>query len=207
MHDIKKLTEGLLELQRKYANTFRVMNTEERYARLVVSGALREYSYEHETLREPLIEHVGHLPVIAAYLHPHIAHKDEVDLGRALTMLSVHDIGETEVGDVLAYAKTGEHAHAEEEAARALLPDYLYKFLEEYEARETNDAKFAKSIDSAAPILHELSLPAEVTRERFRVHQFGIADIIKKKQPHFEWDAVLAALFDDMIARYRGLGL
>ncbi|MDP3899689.1 MAG: hypothetical protein Q8Q23_01265, partial [bacterium] len=59
-HSIKKLTEGLLDLQRKYANVFRVMNTEERYARLVVGGALREYSYEHETLREPLIEHVGH---------------------------------------------------------------------------------------------------------------------------------------------------
>jgi len=39
--------------------------------------------------------HVGHLPVIASYLHQFCEHKDSIDLGRTLMMLAIHDIGET----------------------------------------------------------------------------------------------------------------
>lgn len=110
--DAKAIVDNLIALQRAYSFTFRVLITEERY-RLVESGSLQEYTFESESLREPLIEHVGHLPIIASYLHPYIAHEDEVDLGRVLIMLSIHDIGETVVGDMLTYSKTDSHAEQE----------------------------------------------------------------------------------------------
>ena len=45
-----------------------------------------------ETVRESLPEHVGTLPILAAYFHGHVT--EPVALGRALEMLAIHDIGE-----------------------------------------------------------------------------------------------------------------
>lgn len=200
--DAETLTENLLKLQRAYSFTPRFMVTEERYLNLVESGILGDYTYDSVAIREPLIEHVGDLPVIASYLHPHIEHRSEVDLGRVLIMLSVHDIGETEVGDALTYAKPRSHAESEAIAARKLLPGYLYAYVEEMEKRETPDAKFAKSVDSIAPLLHEMPLP-KVTLGRFKHHNFSVEDIIAKKKAHFEWDGVLKGMFEYIIVKYR----
>lgn len=200
--DIVEITENLIKLQHAYAFTYRVMVTEERYKQLVESHILKEYTYDTEAIREPLIEHVGHLPIIASYLHPHIEHKNEVDLGRVLIMLSIHDIGETEVGDILTYAKLDSHNDLEAAAARRLLPKYLYDYFEEIEKRRTLDAKFAKSVDSIAPLLHEMVLP-KVTPERFKYHNFDVHKIIAKKQVHFEWDATLREIFVILIEKYR----
>ncbi|MGD0729330.1 MAG: HD domain-containing protein [Candidatus Micrarchaeaceae archaeon] len=199
--DVKKITEDLIKLQRAYSFTPRAMVTEERYRNLVESGILKDYTYDSLAIREPLIEHVGNLPIIASYLHPYIEHKNEVDLGRALIMLSVHDIGETKVGDILTYAKQESHVESEFKVARELLPDYLYAYFEEIEKRETMDAKFAKSVDSIAPLLHEMPLP-KVTLDRFKHHNFGIENIIAKKKAHFEWDTVLKSMFEYIIEKY-----
>jgi len=199
---IPEIVENLIKLQQAYASTLRAMVTEERYNGLVESGLIKDFTYDSEFIREPLIEHVGHLPVIASYLHPYIEHRDEVDLGRALIMLSVHDIGETEVGDILTFAKPNSHVDSEFEAAQKLLPDYLYKYFEEIEKRETIDSKFAKAVDSVAPILHEVVLP-KVTLERFKHHNFNIEKIVAKKKEHFEWDSVLLEIFEYLIDKYR----
>ncbi|MFA6909106.1 MAG: HD domain-containing protein [Patescibacteria group bacterium] len=203
MLDTRVLVDDLLRLTREYAATYRAIVTEERHAHLVKTGILKEYTYDTEAIREPLLEHVGHLPVIASYLHQHIEHAEEVDLGRVLIMLSVHDIGETKVGDIMTYKKPDSHALLEAEAARKLLPEYLYQYFEEVEKAETLDGKFAKSIDSLAPLLHELTMPT-VTQERFASYHFNIEDIVAKKTPHFAWDSVLQELFAYIIGQYRG---
>lgn len=200
--DAKTLTENLLKLQRAYSFTPRSMVTEERYKNLVESGILKDYNYDSLPIREPLIEHIGNLPIIASYLHPYIEHKNEVDLGRALIMLSIHDIGETEVGDAFTYTKPESHTKLEFEAAKRLLPDYLYPYFEEMEKRETMDAKFAKAVDSVAPLLHEMALPY-VTLGRFKYYNFGVGNIVAKKTAHFEWDSVLKGMFGYMIEKYR----
>jgi 5'-deoxynucleotidase YfbR-like HD superfamily hydrolase len=176
--------------------------TEERYRGLVGSNILKKWNYHTEAICEPLLEHVGHLPVIAAFLHSKIEHSKEVDLGRVLTMLSVHDIGETKVGDVLTYAKKDVHASAEADATKTMLPEYLFHFYEEMERRETLDAKFAKSVDSLAPLLHEMALP-DVTPKRMEFNKFTLDMIIAKKKPHFAWDVVLRDMFDELVVRYR----
>ena len=192
-----------MRLTREYAATYRAIVTEERHAHLVKTGILKEYTYDTEAIREPLLEHVGHLPVIATYLHQYIEHRTDVDLGHVLTILAVHDIGETKVGDVITYKKSNSHEDLERAAARELLPDYLFEHFIEYEQAKTYNAQFAKAVDSLAPLLYELMLP-KVTKERFRLYHFNIDDIIAKKTPHFAWDSVLQELFAYIIGQYRG---
>jgi 5'-deoxynucleotidase YfbR-like HD superfamily hydrolase len=200
--NIPEITESLLKLQQAYAATPRAIVTQERFHGLVDSGILKDFTYDSALIREPLIEHVGHLPIIASYLHRYIEHKDQVDLGRVLIMLSVHDIGETKDGDVITFAKQSSDVEGEFAVARALLPAYLYAYYEEIEKQESLDAKFANSVDSIAPILHEMVLP-EVTLARFKHYNFGVEKIIAKKRGHYEWDSVLLAIFEYLIVKYR----
>lgn len=199
---IPELTEGLIELQQKYAYTYRKIVTKERHHQLVEKKRVTAYALDDVFVREPLLEHVGHTPIIATYLHPHIAHRDEVNLGRSLIMLAVHDIGETKVGDMLTYAKTKSHEVAEFEAAKELLPDYLYAYFEEIERADTMDGKFAKSVDSIAPLLHEMAIP-EILHDRLSFYDFSIEKIIERKTSHFSWDPVLEKMFDYLIEKYR----
>ncbi len=191
----KEIVENLLQLQKNYSSTYRSIVTHDRHKNVIESGLLKEYNYDSEIIREPLIEHVGHLPIIASYLHQFIEYKSEVDLGKSLIILSVHDIGETEVGDVITYSKTDSHERSEEDAARKLLPEYLFKYFEEYKKAETFEGRFAKCIDAIAPLLHELVLP-KITAERFKYHNFSVDKIVAKKKTYFDWDPVLSEIFD-----------
>ncbi len=199
---ISTITEKLIDLQNAYSVTYRKIVTKERYNQLIRSGIIKDYTYDSEFFREPLIEHVGHLPIIASYLYQYAENKDEIDLGRVLIMLSVHDIGETVVGDMFAFAKTISHAEKETVAAKELLSEELYKFFEEMEERETMDAKFAKAVDSIAPLLHEVALPL-VTCERMKHFDFNAEKIKTKKRAHFEWDNNLVQMFDHLVDKYR----
>lgn len=195
----RQIIKGLLKLQNNYAFTYRTMITRERFS-YAVQGS-DGIDVEAKNFREPLIEHVGHLPIIASFLHPHLEHRKEVDLGRVLIMLSIHDIGETIVGDVMAYKKNVAHAEKEHEEALKLLTPDLIAYYEEFEAGESWDAKFAHSVDAAAPFLHEIIMP-NLTRKRFAVHDFNSEKIEKKKRPMFVWDSVLADIFEIVLDTY-----
>jgi putative hydrolase of HD superfamily len=201
---IGDIIDDLKRLQHDYAFTRRAMVTEERYKGLIESGMIKNFTYDSEFIREPLIEHVGNLPIIASFLHQYIENTDKVDLGRVLIMLSVHDIGETVVGDMFTFDKTLSHAESEIESARRLLPEYLFAYFEEIEACETLDAKFAKAVDSMAPWIHEMALPM-VTHDRFKHHDFDVAKIISKKKMYFDWDSVLLQMFDYIMDVYRDM--
>jgi len=204
MHNknISKIVDGLLKTPKKLFQHPRSIVTHDRNKNIIESGILKGYNYDSEVIREPLIEHVGHLPIIACYLHQFIEHKNQVDLGQTLIILSVHDIGETEVGDMITYSKTESHEKSEEKAAKKLLPGYLLKYFEEYKKLETSEGKFAKCVDALAPILHELTLP-KITAERFKYHNFSVDKIVEKKKEYFKWDEVLSGVFDYVIEKLR----
>lgn len=71
-----------------------------------VKSLVKDYQYDVNDLlvREPLLEHSGSLPVVATTVYPYIEDAD-VDLGRVLTMLAIHDIGELKVGDEMTFTK------------------------------------------------------------------------------------------------------
>ncbi len=198
----KKLLDELIELQRAYASTYRAITTEERYNNLIISKLIKDFTYDSNYIREPLLEHSGHLPIIASHLWPLIQHRGKVNLGRVLIMLSVHDIGEIEIGDVITYHKSKAHKENEIITAKKRLSKEMLEYYIEFENQETMDAKFAKAVDALAPELHELALP-EVTKERFMHFNFNTDSIVEKKEKHFVWDEVLKQLFDAMISEYR----
>lgn len=198
-----EIVDRFFTLQQNYALEARWIVSPERYKRIVETGMITGWEPDNEATREPLLEHVGHLPVIATFLYPYAEHKDKIDLGRVLIMLAVHDIGETEEGDVFAYDKTDGDQKNEFEAARQLLPPELFAYFEEFEKWESMDAKFAKAVDAFAPLFHELAIPAEITKKRFKMYGFGVDKIEKRKRPHVVWDENLNAIFDDLMARYK----
>jgi hypothetical protein len=98
----KEILNNLMGLHQAYSETMRVPITAE-----CLQYVNRDnVDIEKDKVRELLMEHVRHLPMIAAFLYPRIDSTDNINLGRVLTMLSTHDVGETEVGDVFTFDKT-----------------------------------------------------------------------------------------------------
>ena len=109
-------------------------------------------------------EHSWHLALMAIALSEH-ANKP-VDILRVLKMVLIHDIVEIDSGDVFVYDKSKSHKNTEEEFAAAkrifgLLPENqakeLFDLWKEFEDGETDDAKFAKSLDKLEPLLQNFS--------------------------------------------------
>lgn len=200
--EAKQILKDLLDLQEKYTFIKRNLVTGDRYEQIALSGLVRADDYTNEVLREPLLEHVGHLPVIASFLHPYIEHRKKIDLGRTLIMLSIHDIGETEMGDIHTYAKTVEDGSEEFEAAMRMLDEHLSPYYEEFEQRETFDSRYAKAIDALAPIVHTMYRP-HIKLEHFKLKGFTIDDVVKNKAYYFKWDQVLNEIFELSIEHYR----
>lgn len=126
-------------------------------ATTLVDGSRRENSGEHS----------WHLALYAMVLGDQAG--PDVRLDRVIRMLVLHDLVEIDVGDVPIHSAQG-HAHGSEatqaaEAAAAarifgLLPSDLgAEFLalwQEFEAAETPDAVFAKSLDRVQPVMANL---------------------------------------------------
>ncbi|WP_339276966.1 HD domain-containing protein [Paenibacillus sp. FSL W8-0426] len=106
-------------------------------------------------------EHSWHLAMMALILHRHANH--DIDLLKVFKMLLVHDLVEIDAGDTFAYDLKGhEDKHERElQAARRLfgmLPpeqaDELMGLWVEFEAKETQEAQFAASLDRLQPLIH-----------------------------------------------------
>jgi len=193
--DTKQLIAEFLKIQHGYQFTRRASLTKERFRDVADASEIIAFEESNQAVREPLIEHVGHLPIIASFFYEHTAHTKDIDLGRVLTILSIHDIGETELGDINTYDKTEADEAEELEVARKLLSPTLIPYFEEYEALETVDAKYAKFVDAMSPVFHKLDMPY-INQKRFHAKGRSTADIINKKRPHMEWDSFLLELFD-----------
>ena len=111
--------------------------------------------------RENSAEHSWHLAMYALVLAEHAA--GSVDVLRVVKMLLIHDIVEIDAGDVPFHVPSTHTGQAERERLAAerlfgLLPDaQAAEFRElwfEFEAAESDDAKFAKALDRFQPMLH-----------------------------------------------------
>ena len=113
-------------------------------------------------------EHSWHLALYALVMAPQA--EPEVDIGRVIRMLILHDLVEIDAGDVPIHAQNGDAHHgaaqlAAEEAAAdrlfGLLPAPLGAELRalwsEFEANETPAAVFAKSLDRAQPVMQNIA--------------------------------------------------
>ncbi len=109
-------------------------------------------------------EHSWHLALMAIVLADHA--NVPVDLLKVVKMLLIHDIVEIDAGDTFIYDTQKSHNNTAEERAAAnrifgLLPGAqaadLIAVWEEFEAQETDEAKFARAMDRLEPLLQNTS--------------------------------------------------
>ena len=105
-------------------------------------------------------EHMWHLAMCVLVLAEHAS--EPIDTLHALKLVLVHDIVEIDAGDVYVY---DDAAAATKEALETAAADRIYAILpddqrdelrslwEEFEAKETPEARFAGSVDRLAPLL------------------------------------------------------
>lgn len=112
-------------------------------------------------------EHSWHLALYALVLADQA--EPGVDINRVVRMLLIHDLVEIDVGDVPIHSANGQaHASVETQVAEAKAADRIFGILpqdlrdilralwEEFEAAETPDARFAKSLDRVQPVMANL---------------------------------------------------
>ena len=105
-------------------------------------------------------EHSWHLALAAVLLEEHMA--EDVDLGRVMTMVLIHDLVEIDAGDTYAYDMEGAATKREREVKAAkrifgILPEdqgiYFRELWDEFEEYETADSKYAHLLDNFQPLL------------------------------------------------------
>lgn len=112
-------------------------------------------------------EHSWHLALYALILADQAG--PEVKIERVIRMLLIHDLVEIDVGDVPIHSQNGQaHASAATQAAESRAADRIFGLLpkdlgtdlralwEEFEAAESPDARFAKSLDRVQPVMANL---------------------------------------------------
>ncbi len=117
--------------------------------------------------RENSGEHSWHLALYALTLADHAP--PGVSIDRVIRMLLLHDLVEIDVGDVPIHSANGTaHASMETQIAESRAADRIFGLLppdlrdsfrtlwEEFEAAETPDAIFAKSLDRVQPVMANL---------------------------------------------------
>ncbi len=112
-------------------------------------------------------EHSWHLALYALVLADQAG--PGVSIDRVIRMLLIHDLVEIDVGDVPIHSQNGAaHGSTETQAAEAKAADRIFGLLPsdlatdlralwvEFEAAETPDARFAKSLDRVQPVMANL---------------------------------------------------
>lgn len=139
-------------------------------------------------------EHSWHLAVMALVLAEHA--NQPVDLCRVIKMLLVHDIVEVDAGDTYCYDEHANRDKAEREQRAAdrlfgILPpdqrDELQALWEEFEARQTPEAKFAAALDRLMPLMHNFFTNGRSWQE----HGVTLEQVLERNSPMAEGAAPL----------------
>ena len=131
---------------------------------------LREIDKEKEIMRQTYLasghrkegdaEHAWHLAIMALLLSEHA--NEEIDVLKTMSMVLIHDLVEIDAGDTYAYDETGKATQRARELAAAdrifgLLPEdqgaKRRALWDEFEARETPEAEFARTLDCVQPLM------------------------------------------------------
>jgi putative hydrolase of HD superfamily len=124
-----------------------------------LKGIIRKNGLHDGSRPENTAEHSWHAALSALLLSQYS--DQSIEINRVIQMLLIHDLVEIEAGDAFVYDKD-EVSGQEEAEAKAIdlvfskLPDGQAEVLKtlwnEFEARETPEAKFAKAIDRFLPL-------------------------------------------------------
>jgi putative hydrolase of HD superfamily len=138
-----------------------------------LKGILRHSRVSFADRRENDAEHSWHLALAVMVLAEHA--EPGLDLLHTLELVLIHDLVEIDAGDTIAYADSAaKAAQAERERAAAqrlfgMLPEdqgaRWRALFEEFEARRTREARFARALDRLQPILQNVASHGAAWRE------------------------------------------
>ena len=129
-----------------------------------LKSVLRQSPLLDRSRKENSAEHSWHLAMYALLLHEHAARP--VNLTRVIQMLLIHDIVEVDVGDTPIHSVSLNAAQSVLEASAAarlfgMIPGEpgadLLALWREFELGESDDARFAKSLDRVQPLVVNIS--------------------------------------------------
>ena len=152
--------------------------------------------------RENDVEHSWHLAVMALLLQEYTV--EPVDITKVMKMVLLHDLVEIDAGDTFCYdAQAGLDKREREEAAAdrlyGLLPpdqeEELRALWEEFEARETPEAKFAACLDRLQPLLNNY----HTNGGTWRIHDVSNTQVRKRMEPVGESSPTLAAYMEALV--------
>ena len=147
-------------------------------------------------------EHAWHMAMMI-YLLKEYANAP-IDLAKTMMMALIHDIVEIDAGDTYAYDAAGMETQAERERLAAerifgLLPDdqreELRGLFEEFEAGETAEAKFARTMDNLQPLMLNNSNDGG----DWRAHQVTRTQIMKRHARNQLGSEVIGAYTKELI--------
>ena len=127
-----------------------------------------------------------------------------IDLAKTMMMALIHDIVEIDAGDTYAYDAAGMETQAERERLAAerifgLLPDdqrdELRGLFEEFEAGETAEAKFARTMDNLQPLM----LNDSNDGGDWRAHQVTRTQVMKRHARNQLGSEVIGAYTKELI--------
>lgn len=130
-------------------------------------------------------EHAWHMAIMTVILSEYA--NEEIDVLKTVTMLLIHDIVEIDAGDTYAYDPEGKKTQKERERKAAdrifhLLPDdqadKMYELWEEFEAQQTPEAKFARTMDNIQPMM----LNDASNGLSWDEHQVKLSQILKRNE-------------------------
>ena len=125
------------------------------------------HSWLSSRRRESDPEHTWRMSLMAMVLAPHL--EKPIDLSRVLPMITIHDLVEVYVKDYPAWGvRPANKQELERESlhkiTRNLLPEtaaYFVALWEEFEAGETNEAKFSIALDKLEVIMQHNEAPID----------------------------------------------
>lgn len=155
--------------------------------------------------KENSAEHSWHLAIMVVILSDY-AREGELDIGRVMQMVLIHDLVEIDAGDTIVYdtRRRREKKILETEAAERifnLLPGDqagpMRALWDEFENDQTPEARFARALDRVQPILHNYHTGGLAWRE------YGItaSQVLKRNRHVEEGSPELWVFVKDLVSR------
>lgn len=151
-----------------------------------LKSVLRRTLLTDRSRHENSAEHSWHIALMAVVLAEHA--DDAVDVARVVKMLLIHDVVEIDAGDTYVYDVAAAVGKAEREGRAAerlfgLLPAdqaaEVRALWDEFERRETPEARFAAAVDRLQPLLHNFATEGQAWR-----HHGVTADRVESVNRH-----------------------
>ena len=139
-------------------------------------------------------EHAWHMAIMTVLLAGYA--NEKIDVLKTVTMLLIHDIVEIDAGDTYAYDENAKKTQREREVKAAdrifgLLPEKQGKefraLWEEFEAQETAESKFARTMDNIQPLM----LNAATDGKAWEEHGVHLSQVLGRNERTAEGSEVL----------------